>query len=232
MSEWVQENRRAVVMLAVAMCVAVLAGLYLVLSGGASAEDLPPVTQGAPAETAVIEDTAVEEGVIEVRPAVRVYAGRGTSANPFGPIEGGEDGTPSDSDSTAKPTPKPTSTATTPAPRKDPAVSTTRQDPASIDPAPNDPAPKPVDKPDLAPIAPQPIEEGKDSDSSVLVNVVEIDADSLVARIEGQRSRLYLNEPGELGVVYVAPLGGGCAWIGRVESDVRVSVCKAKAERV
>ena len=43
---------------------------------------------------------------------------------------------------------------------------------------------------------------------------------------------LYLNEPGELGVVYVAPLGGGCAWIGRIDSDVRVSVCKAKAERV
>ena len=53
MAEWVQENRRAVVMLAVAMSIALLAGLYLVLSGGNSPEELPPVTRGAPAETAV-----------------------------------------------------------------------------------------------------------------------------------------------------------------------------------
>lgn len=231
-SEWVQENQRAVVMLAVAMCVAVLAGLYVVLSGGDSAEDLPPVARSAPAET-VTEDIAAEEAVVEVRPAVRVYSGRGTSANPFGPIEGGKNDT--DSDPAAKPAPKPSST--TPAPRKDPGATTTRRDPASSNstsnkPATSDPAPKPVDKPDPAPIAPQLIEQGKDSDASVLVNVVQIDADSLVARVEGQRSRLFVNEPGDEGVIYVAPLGGGCAWIGRTGSDVRVSVCKGTPERV
>ena len=109
MAEWVQENRRAVVMLAVAMSIALLAGLYLVLSGGEQPGGASTGDPGAPAETAVTEDTAAEEAVVEVEPAVRVYSGRGTSANPFAPVEGERKGTGSDtaSEPTAKPTSKP-----------------------------------------------------------------------------------------------------------------------------
>ena len=231
MAEWVQENRRAVVMLAVAMSIALLAGLYLVLSGGNSPEELPPVTRGAPAETAVTEDTAAEEAVVEVEPAVRVYSGRGTSANPFAPVEGGKKGTGSDtaSEPTAKPTSKPSE------PRKDPASTTTRQDPAvhtspSTKPSSKDPAPKPDDP---QPVAPEPIGGPDKNGEELLVRVVDVTLEVMTARVNGRRTKLYLNEPSEPGgLTYLAPLGGGCAWVGMPDTEVRFSVCKGKTERL
>lgn len=42
MSEYLQENRRAVIMLVVAVAVALLGGLYLLLSGGSESTILAP----------------------------------------------------------------------------------------------------------------------------------------------------------------------------------------------
>jgi hypothetical protein len=237
MSEWVQENRRAVVMLAVAMSIALLAALYAVLSGGDSTDDLPPVTRGASSESVVTEDTAAEEAVVEVQPAVRVYSGRGTNANPFAPVDGENDGTDADATAkpTSKPTPKPTSNASTP--NRDPAVTTTRSEPSVKQPTSNAPSTSdpgnPSEPDDPQPVVPEPIGgPGKDGEE-LLVRVLEVQPELMTARVNGERTKLYLNEPNELGgLTYLAPLGGGCAWVGMPDTEVRFSVCKGKTERL
>ena len=52
MSDYIQENRRAVIMFVVALCIAMLGGLYLLLSGGSAEEELSPVTRGQPLQPA------------------------------------------------------------------------------------------------------------------------------------------------------------------------------------
>jgi hypothetical protein len=227
MAEWVQENRRAVVMLVVAMCVAVLAGLYLLMSGGGDPEDLPPVPRTAPADVAPVEDIGVEETDVDARSAVRVYTGRAANANPFGPIRG-EDPNESQKGSETKTTGKPADSNKR-LPREDPVTTTPRRDPGVKKPGSKDPR-KPDE--DRGPVAPQLIDKGKDADNALLVRVVAIEGDWLVVRIEGKRSRLFLGEPGAQGVTYVAALGGGCAWMQQAESEVRVSICQGEAERL
>lgn len=228
MSEYLQENRRAVVLLAVAVCVAVLGGLYLLLSSGADGEELPPVDRGAPAET-----TVIEEPVSDIQPAVRVYAGRGTNANPFGPLTGSQDdASKSDSSTPSSPSASPTakkSASTSKASATDTGSNPSGSTSGSTG---TDPAPEPVASTEPQPIEPEPIDTGKDSQDAVLVKLVDIREDSVIARVDGERTTLYLNEPGKDAVIYVAPLGGGCAWMGRTDTEIRVSVCKGKAERV
>ncbi|MEZ5119254.1 MAG: hypothetical protein R2686_05015, partial [Candidatus Nanopelagicales bacterium] len=177
------------------------------------------------------EDTAAEEAVVEVQPAVRVYSGRGASDNPFAPVEGENNGT--DSDAKAKPTPKPTNKTSTP--DRDPAVTTTRSEPSvknptSNAPSTNDPAPEPDDP---QPIVPEPIGGPGEDGEELLVRVIEVQPELMTARVNGERTKLYLNEPNELGgLTYLAPLGGGCAWVGMPDTEVRFSVCKGKTERL
>ena len=150
---------------------------------------------------------------------------------PLRPVEGGKKGTGSDtaSEPTAKPTSKPSE------PRKDPASTTTRQDPAvhtspSTKPSSKDPAPKPDDP---QPVAPEPIGGPDKNGEELLVRVVDVQPDVMTARVNGRRTKLYLNEPSEPGgLTYLAPLGGGCAWVGMPDTEVRFSVCKGKTERL
>ena len=81
-------------------------------------------------------------------------------------------------------------------------------------------------------VVPEPINTGKDAEDGVSVTMVEVTGDYVVARVEGDRTKLYVNIPGAEGVVYVARLAGKCAWMGRIDSDVRVSVCEGKTEQL
>ena len=57
--------------------------------------------------------------------------------------------------------------------------------------------------------------------------VVDVQPDVMTARVNGRRTKLYLNEPSEPGgLTHLAPLGGGCAWVGMPDTEVRFSVCK------
>ena len=65
------------------------------------------------------------------------------------------------------------------------------------------------------------------------IRVIDVQPDVMTARVDGQRTKLYLNEPSEPGgLTYLAPLGGGCAWVGMPDTEVRFSVCKGKTERL
>lgn len=231
MAEWVQENRRAVVMLAVAMSIALLAGLYLVLSGGNSPEELPPVTRVPLPRQPSRRTPQPRKQSSKWNPLCASIPGAAPAPTPFAPVEGGKKGTGSDtaSEPTAKPTSKPSE------PRKDPASTTTRQDPAvhtspSTKPSSKDPAPKPDDP---QPVAPEPIGGPDKNGEELLVRVVDVQPDVMTARVNGRRTKLYLNEPSEPGgLTYLAPLGGGCAWVGMPDTEVRFSVCKGKTERL
>lgn len=225
MSEYIQENRRAVIMLVVALCVALLGGLYLLLSGGAAeSEELPPVARH---EQPQPEVTA--EPVDQTDTSVTTVVARGTGVNPFGPLTGTEEDAATSSD----PTPSPTKTSSTSTPNK----TATSDDPSSMvgtGPSKTEPrdegGSKTGDKPES--VVPKPINKGKDAEDSVPVALIEVQADYVVARVDGGRTKLYISIPGTAGVTYVAALGGDCAWIGRTDVDERVSVCVGESERI
>jgi hypothetical protein len=226
MSEYLQENRRAVIMLVVALGVALLGGLYLLLSGGGEPTDTGAVPQGQrPTPSPTVETEEPTD------PLVATVVARGSNVNPFGPLAGTEDDA-SDSGS------EPTTTSKQSSPKKTSSYGTTNTDPsAKVDNSPSTTS-DPVDvsgsdSADEKPTAeknvvPKPINNGKDAEDGVTVAVVEVTGDYVVARVEGDRSKFYINIPGDEGVVYVAPLGGDCAWIGRTETAVRVSICEGK----
>ncbi len=229
MSEYLQENRRAVVMLVVVLAIALLGGLYLLLSGGGDPVDTGAVPQGQrPTPSPSVETEEPTD------PIVATVVGRGTNANPFGPLAGSEDDVSdngSQSDNSSK--------STNNSQKKTSSYGTTNTDPSatvdtggskSTDPADDvsgsdsaDDKPKPEKN-----VVPEPINSGKDAEDGVSVAVVEVTGDYVIARVEGDRTKLYINIPGEQGVVYVAPLGGDCAWMGRTDTEVRVSVCEGK----
>ena len=96
MSEYLHENRRAVIMLVIALAVALLGGLYLLMSGGGDVVDSGAVPQGQrPSPSPTLESEEPTD------PLVATVVGRGTNANPFGPLAGSEDDV---SDSGTEPT--------------------------------------------------------------------------------------------------------------------------------
>ncbi len=225
MSEYLHENRRAVILLVVALGVALLGGLYLLLSGGGEQADLGTVPKGKPSPSPTMETEEPTD------PLVATVVGRGTNANPFGPLAGTEDDV-SDSGS------EPAASTKKSAPKKTSSYGTTNTDPSATVDNGTSSSTKPVDvsgsdSADEKPTAdknvvPEPIHNGKDAEDGVTVAVVEVTGDYVIARVEGDRSKFYINIPGDEGVVYVAPLGGDCAWMGRMDTEVRVSICEGK----
>lgn len=226
MSEYLHENRRAVIMLVIALAVALLGGLYLLMSGGGDVVDSGAVPQGQrPSPSPTLESEEPTD------PLVATVVGRGTNANPFGPLAGSEDDV---SDSGTEPT-SPTKKTS---PKKTSSYGTTNTDPSTTVDNGSSKSTKPVDvsgsdssdeKPEADKnVVPEPIHNGKDAEDAVTVAVVEVAGDYVIARVQGDRSKFYVNIPGDEGVVYVAPLGGDCAWIGRTDTDVRVSICEGK----
>ncbi len=233
MSEYLEENRRAVIMLIVAVCVALLGGLYLLLSLGGNEEEVAPIPHND--NPSAVQDT---DPVTDESEAVEsIYVARGTSANPFGPLAGAQkqekstSGTSSET-STSKSTTSSTKKTNTPTTSTPPKKSSVENQEPALEPVPrqNDPAPKPDDP---QPIVPEPIGgPGKDGEE-LLVRVIDVQPELMTARVNGERTKLYLNEPNELGgLTYLAPLGGGCAWVGMSDTEVRFSVCKGKTERL
>ena len=225
MSEYLQENRRAVIMLVVAVGIALLGGLYMLLSGGGDATDLGPVPKGKPSPSATMETEEPTD------PLVATSVGRGTNVNPFGPLAGSAD----DVSDSGSDNPNPTQQTS---PKKTSSYGTTNTDPSTTVDNGSSKSTKPVDvsgsdssdeKPEADKnVVPEPIHNGKDAEDAVTVAVVEVAGDYVIARVQGDRSKFYVNIPGDEGVVYVAPLGGDCAWIGRTDTDVRVSICEGK----
>ena len=226
MSEYRQENRRAVVMLVVAVGIALLGGLYILLSGGGEQTDLGPVPKGKPSPSATMETEEPTD------PLVATSVGRGTNVNPFGPLAGSED----DVSDSGSDTPKPSKQTS---PKKTSSYGTTNTDPSAtvdtgsskksdpVDVSGSDTADEKKSEPPKN-VVPKPIDNGKDAEDGVTVAVAEVTGDYVIARVEGDRSKLYINIPGDEGVVYVAPLGRDCAWIGRTDTEVRVSICEGK----
>ncbi len=226
MSEYLQENRRAVIMLVVALSIALLGGLYLLFSGGSEVTDtgaVPKGTPSAPAPAVEIEDPT--------DPIVATVVGRGTTVNPFGPLAGSEENVADNTSDTTKPT-KQTST------KKSSSYGTTNTDVSATVDNGSSKSTEPVDvggtdtgdeepKADKN-VVPEPIDTGKDAEDGVTVAVVEVTGEYVIARVEGDRNKFYINIPGAEGVVYVAPLGGDCVWMGRLETDVRVSICEGE----
>lgn len=223
MSDYIQENRRAMIMLVVALCIALLGGLYLLLSGGTE-EELPPVAHGQTQQPA---QPAEQVGQTEQSEAVITTAVvRGTGGDPFGPLSGTEEDVadPSPSDS---PSPKPTQNT----PSKDTSASSDSQGNTSTKP-PDVSGSQDRDQSTPAPektVVPKPITR---ADDSVSVRVLQVGDEYVVARVEGDRTRLYLNVPGVHDVVYHAQLGGDCAWLGRATSEERVTVCKGVTQEL
>ena len=226
MSEYLQENRRAVIMLVIAVAIALLGGLYLLMSGGGDPVDTGAVPQGQrPSPSATIETEEPTD------PLIVSNVGRGTNANPFGPLAGSEDDVSDDGSDTPKPTKQTT-------PKKTSSYGTTNTDPsatvdngsskktAPIDVSGSDTGDEKPEPPKN--VVPEPINTGKDAEDGVTVAVVEATGDYVIARVEGDRSKFYINIPGDQGVVYVAPLGRDCAWMGRTDTEVRVSICEGK----
>ena len=225
MSDYLQENRRAVVMLVVALCIAALGGLYLLLSSGeGDAQAQEPVPHASPSVSPTIEPVEPEQPTTDA--IVTTVVGR-SNANPFTPLQGSEDAAnePTSSSPPKKsPSPSPTPSKTTQSSPKDPVNvdGSTTSDSTKSD----GKKKKPVDP------VPKPIDNGKDAEDSVPVTVLSLRQDYIVARVDGDRTRLYLAVPGVQGVTYVSPLGGNCVWLGRADKPARVSVCKGTTERL
>ncbi|MBK6763735.1 MAG: hypothetical protein IPG68_10920 [Micrococcales bacterium] len=227
MSEYLQENRRAVIMLVVALCVAALGGLYLLVGGGgddAQAEE--PVPHASPTASPTIEPV---EPVQPVTDAVVTTVVSRSNPNPFTPLEGSED----DANDPGTSTP-PKNTGASPSPSPSPTTKTSRNAP-KIDGSSTSDSTKPSDsdskKKKVDPV-PKPIDKGKDAEDSVPVTVLSLEDDFIVARVDGDRTRLYQSVPGVQGVTYVSPLGGNCVWLERAEKPARVSVCRGTTERL
>lgn len=221
MSDYIQENRRAVIMFVVALCIAMLGGLYLLLSGGSAEEELPPVTRGQTQQPAQPVEQAEESEAVITTAVVR-----GTGGDPFGPLSGTEEDV-AEQDQPQSPPNKPADdepTTNTSSPSDTPGSTTTK--PVDVSGSQDNDESKPAPGKN---VVPEPITK---VDESVSVRVLEVYDDYVVARVEGDRTRLYLSVPGASEVVYHAPLGGGCVWLGKVSSDERVSVCKGVTEEL
>lgn len=216
MSEYIQENRRAVIMLVVALCIAMLGGLYLLLSRGTE-EELPPVTRGQTQQPAQPVAQAEQSEAVITTAVVR-----GTGGDPFGPLSGSEEDVAEEEESEPakqttddEPTPNKATSSSTGSTTSKPTDVSGTQDHDNSSPAPEkDVVPEPITR----------------VDESVSVRVLEIDDEYVVVKVEGDRAKLYLSVPGAQDVVYHARLGSDCAWLGRVGSDVRVSVCRGTTE--
>jgi hypothetical protein len=234
-SEYLEQNRRAVIMLIVAVCIALLGGLYLLLFNGGQEEEVAPIPHNNNPSAVQDADPAADES----EAVESIYVARGTSVNPFGPLAGAQkqkaEKSTSDAASestTSKSTPnsnstKQSTTQSSPAAPKNSSVGTKEPAPPQTDPG------NPSEPDDPQPVVPEPIGgPGKDGEE-LLVRVLEVQPELMTARVNGERTKLYLNEPNELGgLTYLAPLGGGCAWVGMPDTEVRFSVCKGKTERL
>ncbi|MEZ5157418.1 MAG: hypothetical protein R2720_11215 [Candidatus Nanopelagicales bacterium] len=227
------DRRPIVILLATLGIVVLLAVLYLLLkSSGESADDQSVPRSPMPGQV-VDESFDVEGGAVSVDEGGQVLVASTTGRDPFEPLDdstNADSSKASTSSSDTKSSNPTTKSTASPKPTSEPKPSNATTSPASKSTGAS--TDNKVASTEPQPIEPEPIDTGKDSQDAVLVKLVDIREDSVIARVDGERTTLYLNEPGKDAVIYVAPLGGGCAWMGRTDTEIRVSVCKGKAERV
>lgn len=227
MAEYLQDNRRAVVILAVLLAAAGLIGLFLVLTSGGSdeAETLSSVEHATPTPTATQEDPGVSQTTTAT--TTRSVT-RGSGANPFVPLPGTSDDPNADSNAPAA-NKNPDSNAPASSREVDPSSSSRKSSSDATSGSQNKDAAKEKTPKELAP---QPIEKGADASTAVAVAVIDVHPNYLLARVNGQRTTLYLNVPDPSAMMYVSPLGGACAWIARTDGDTgeRVSICEGETQ--
>ncbi len=234
MGSFVQENKRAVVMLTVAVGAALLVFLYMLLTGGSSEPEAAPVPQATPSAAATpgaeIEQTQAE-GNFEP-------SSGGSQINPFEPLAQPSQSADSTTDSASK---ADRSTSSSGSSDTNPSGTTggssskgTFADPGNSG-SNGKSNGKSNDKSDRGkkatpkPVAPQPVDDADAvPEGSAQVKVVSVAADSLEARVNGQKETLYLSVPDAAGVTYVSPLGSGCAWLALASKQVRVTVCEGE----
>ena len=226
--EGTNDRRRLVVLLAILGIAIALGLLYLLLASGS---DTAPESASPPVDTAEVVQQAPEDVSVSVEEGDQILVSSTSQRDPFEPLVGDTAPPPSSTSST-----KDTNKSSNPA-SKAPS-STTRKTPVPDvvrDTTPKSTSPQvqaDSEAVDPQPVAPEPIDSGKDANDAPLVRLIDVQSEEAVVRIDGERITLYIGIAGDQDVVYFAPLGGGCAWMGRADSQVRVSVCKGKAERL
>jgi hypothetical protein len=222
------DRRRLMILLAVLGGLVLLAAVYfLFLSGGGEADSAD--TQATPtpvaSETAEPETTDIEDTEVVVL---------GTSnRDPFAPVVEDEGEAVTEPD-------KP-STDTSAGKKDSPSTGTTKNTTSSkVGSASDKDAQKEPSGADSAdaekekdgPVTPEVVSGQTEDGKGISVKAIEVHPDYVVARVSGDRTRLYVGIPGVAGVMYVAPLGADCAWFGSSEDEVRVSLCEGETERL
>lgn len=221
---FVQENKRAVVMLAVVVALALVVGAFMLLTGGSAQPEAGPVPKATPTATAEPEPEQTQsEGSFAPTNAR-------SNNNPFAPLPGAEKD-PAQDTKPAKSTKKTDSPsrsggASSKGSFADPGNEANPEDPVP-EPDPSDPADK-----DPQPVEPEPIDDPTTApgDGKVSVKVLSVGADTVEARINGANVTLYLAVPDESGVIYMSNLGGGCAWLASPGDGARVTICQGQTE--
>lgn len=226
MGTFVQENKRAVVMLAVVVGVALVAVAFMMLTGRSGEPEAGPVPKATPT---VSPEPEPEE--TQAQGSFAPTTARSNS-NPFAPLAG------SDADSDTQTTKAKYTKRNNDAPKSanssggdsskgsfaDPG---TDDEPTDVIPEPD--SPDPADN-DPQPVEPQPVEDPVAADGKLTVKVLSVTADTVEARVNGTAETLYLSVPDALGVTYVSNLGGGCAWLAGSADGARVTICQGQTE--
>ncbi len=229
MSTFVQDNRRSVIMLAVALGGLLLFVGFKLLSGGSAVPITAEPTHVPPSSEAAEPS---EETVVQARQP------RGVYRDPFAPLpaelkEDSDSGTQpsgggqSSGKSTAKSSGKSTETQSSSPPSgivkgKTPTGSQS-----------GDSETKKSKSDDSGSKAPVPIGGGvKKEGESTGITIVAVGESSAVVRINDMRTTLYLNVPDASGVTFVSSLGGGCGWFAASGAEDRLTICEGDTRQL
>lgn len=229
MSTFVQENRRSVIMLAIALGVLVLFVGFKLVSGGSapppSAEPTHVAPSSAPSEPT--EDTVVQvrqpRGVSDRDPFKPLPAELDEDAD-AGTDTSGSGGSPSKSEAKTSSG----SAVTEPDPPTDIAKRNTPAGSQS-----GDAATKKSKSDDSGSKAPVPIGGGvKKEGESTGITIIDVAEAVAIVRINDIRTTLYLNVPDPSGVTFVASLGGGCGWFAASGAEDRLTICEGDTRQL
>ena len=237
MAEFAQENRRALVMLAVALVLAVIAAFVLLLGRGGGGESESALV---PRPTPTTEPVAEEPEPSETG-AVAVFEQAAPRTDPFAPLAGTEEdrrgaarsdidngaykGSASARGSFVKPD-------TSGGEAGDAARQPERVKSPSTAPKPKSDEPKPRTRADDVPVVPQPIADPPGPGDPGEVTLVSVSPDEAVVRTMGERQTLALGVPGTTGITYLSWLGGKCAWMAGADATSRVTLCEGETTKL
>lgn len=226
MATFVQENKRAVVMLAVTLGLALVVGLVMLVTGGSSEPEAAPVPKAAPIVTAT-----TEPDVEQTQAAGSFAPNPASTTDPFEPIAGSEESAaPEDTSQKSDKTPDRTAPESTDSKTASGNTGGASAKGSFADPGTMAGSGSGDGSADASPqpVAPQPLGQQEVPEGAVLVKVLTVGPETLTARVNDEKATLYLSVPDTSGVTYVSPLGGGCAWLAMSGKQARVTVCEGE----